>query len=229
MNARPLRRAAHTTALALPRVLEVISVNDDFTDRWTDVPALARDRDPLAIGAQESKETDYRKRLGKQWGVRQRMDDDATSGVAVIWNRSRAHSIGITRDRPEHIGHGWQVLVEPLPGDDMLARGIVWQDLAIKGWPARVRIASTHRPPQRHRHLWDTFDDRLEAWLETSPIPVVVCMDANEAGGPNVDRRWRGIGIDGFLTDLTIPSVYELAPARSDHRPVSGAVRISTR
>lgn len=226
---RAARRVTHETALRFPRVLEVVSVNDDFTDAVTDVPALARTRDPLAIGAQESKGVDYRKRLGKQWGVRQRLDSDATSGVAVVWNKSLAHTIGVTRDRPDHIGHGWLPLVEPRPGDDMLTRGIVWQDLAVKSWPARIRVASTHRPPQRHRHLWAAFDDHLEAWLELSPLPVIVCMDANEAGGPNVDRRWRGIGIDGFVSNLAIPSVYELAVARSDHRPVSGAVRIGAR
>lgn len=224
---RIARRAAHAGVLQLPRVHEVITCNDDYTDRWTDVPALARNRDAVAIGAQESKGIDYRKRLGQQFGVRQRMDNDATAGVAVVWNRSLASAIGSATDRPGQLGSGWLPLVVPRRGDDMLTRGVAWQDLTLRAYYSPVRVASAHRPKKTLDHLWTQFDDQLEALVDASPIPVIVCMDANESGGPNIDGRWAGIGIDGFLVrGLWVPSTYELAKARSDHRPLSAAVRL---
>lgn len=227
--ARELRRARHAAVLKLPRVHEVITVNDDFTDNLTDVPALARNRDPLGITAQESKGIDYRKRLGKQFGVRQRMADDATQGVAVVWDRNQATAIQGERDVSAKVGYGWRQLVGEVRGE-MLARGVVWQDLEVTTTGDRFRLASTHRPPWRIHDRWPAFDDALEAWLNVSPLPVLLGMDANERGGPNVDPdyRWRGIGIDGFLSDLPVPTVFELAWRNSDHRPVSGGFRATT-
>lgn len=222
---REIRRRTHSASLRLPGVHEVITVNDDFTDALSDVRYLLRTREPLALGTQESKRTDYREQLDDRWGVRQRMTDDSTAGVAVVWDRQRAKVAGPNRNRVGLLGHGYRELVVPHHGEDMLARGIVWQDLELRDGGGLFRIASTHRPPQRHRHLWSPFDDALEAWLERSLVPVVLCTDANQPGGPNVsDWRWRGIGIDGFTTDLRIPSVLELDRRNSDHRPVSGAL-----
>lgn len=224
---RELRRRAHQLALATPGFHEVITVNDDFTDELSDVRFLLRTREPLALGAQESKMTDYRDRLDDRWGVRQRMDDEASAGVAVIWDRTRVRSVGASKNQPSLRGHGYRPLVVPRHGEDMLTRGVVWQDLELRTGGV-FRKASAHRPPARHRHLWPIFDDCLEGWLEASPIPVVLSMDDNQPGGPDLDDdhwKWRGIGIDGFTTDLRIPSVYELDHRNSDHRPVSGALR----
>lgn len=225
---REVRRHAHGALLALPGVHEVITVNDDFTDALSDVRYLLRTRKPLVLGAQESKRTDYRAQLDDRWGVRQLMTDESTAGVAVVWDRQRAKATGGTRNHPRLLGSGYKPLVVPTHGEDMLTRGIVWQDLELVHDGGIFCMASTHRPPQRHAHLWPEFDDALEAWLEARPVPVVLATDNNQAGGPNVDDdhwRWRGIGIDGLVSDLRVLSVFELDYRNSDHRPVSGALR----
>lgn len=229
---REERRRAHTSQLRRTGFHEVITVNDDFTDDLSDVRYLARTRRPAVIDAQESKRTDYRQVLDLSWGVRQRLTDDSTAGVATIWDRKILDAIGESRDRVGQIGYGYLPLVEPHHGEDMLTRGIVWQDLEVLATGFRFRSASTHRPPQRHDHLWPIFDDHLEAWLDASPLPVLVGTDNNQPGGPNVDdnlARWKGIGIDGFLGDIQVTSVYELDQRNSDHRPVSGAARLKAR
>lgn len=224
-----VRSLAHHTALALPGMGEAITVNDDYTDSLSDVAYLCRTRRPLLVDAQESKRTDYRTRLDDRWGVRQRMTDDSTAGVAVIWDRHHADAIGAARDRPLQIGFGYVPLVVPRRGEDMLTRGIVWQDLEVIETGFHFRSGSTHRPPRRHSHLWPAFDDQYEEWLDASPLPVLVGMDGNEPGGPNVSARWRGIGIDGFSGDLTVASVLELPRRNSDHLAISGAVRFRSR
>lgn len=229
--ARRERRTAHEWQLRRAGFHEVITVNDDFTDELTDVRYLARTRRPLIMDVQESKRTDYRKILDDGpdgWGVRQRLADDSTAGVATIWDRQLVTAIGDTRDQASRLGFGYAPLVVPHNGEDMLTRGIVWQDLKLAATGFRFRSASTHRPPLRHRHLWPVFDDHLEAWLEDSPLPTLVGTDNNQPGGPNVpdDWRWKGIGIDGFFGDIVVSSVYELDRRNSDHRPVSGAARL---
>lgn len=230
---REARRAAHRLQLARPSVYEALTVNDDFTDRWTDIPALARERLPLLIGGQEAKSINYRERgLSETYGLRHRQHDEATQGVLVAWNRQLAHTIGQALDDPAALGRGWIPIIEPRAGMDMLVRGVVWQDIHLRGTSTRIRGASYHRPPLRHRELWREADDRLEAWLDASPIPVVLLTDANEVGGPDVDDErwtWRGVGIDGALTNVPVPSVYDLARRRSDHRPVSIALHLGGR
>lgn len=227
---RALRRVRHAALLARPSVYEVVTVNDDFTDQLSDVRHLARTRRPLLLLTQESKRTDYRRILGDSWGVRQRLTDDSTAGVAVIWDRRRVKPVGDARDRPPRLGGGYVPLVVPNRGEDMLTRGVVWQDLEVVATGYRFRGYSTHRPPARHRHLWPRFDDHLEAFIAASPLPVLGGTDNNQAGGPDIDdslARWHGVGIDGFTTSPgpRVVSVYELDRRHSDHRAVSGAVR----
>lgn len=225
---RQARRLAHNTALLLPDIAEIITVNDDFTDHLSDVRHWARTRRPLALAVQEGKRTDYRDLLGPRWGVRQRQQDDSTRGVAVVWDRDQAERAGHAQHTPRQIGGGYRPLVAPRRGDDMLTRGVVWQDLELLDGGI-LRVASTHRPPQRHNHLWRTFDAQLEDWLAASPVPVVLGLDNNQVGGPDLDDEhwaWRGVGIDGFTSDLPIRSVYELAKRNSDHRAVSAAVDV---
>ena len=225
---RQARRALHAAQLARPGTFEALSVNDDFTDKVTDIPFLARTRHPLAIGGQETKGIDYREKLDHTWGVRQRMSNEATQGVMVAWSRELAYAVGSEVNMPTRLGHGWLPLVEPGPGNDVLTRGVIWQDVQIRGYGHKVRIASTHRPPFRDRDLWKAYDAALEAWLDASPIPVLLLTDANEAGGPDFDDEqwgWRGIGIDGAVSNLRLVSAYELSFLRSDHRPLSIAVR----
>lgn len=227
--ARQIRRGKHAVILRRDGFHEVITVNDDFTDELTDLRYLARTRKPLAMAGQEVKETDVRALLDDGWGVRQRLTDDSTRGVCVVWNRDLARAIGRTKNRPSTIGDGYLPLVKPGPRDGMLTRGVVWQDVEVLTGE-RFRIASAHRPPARFRHLWPAFDDNLEAFLQASPLPVVLGTDNNQVGGPDVDPdyKWRGIRIDGFVTDAAIPSVYELAYRSSDHRPVSGALSLAS-
>lgn len=228
--ARQARRGRHALLLRRDGYHEVITVNDDFTDDLTDLRYLARTRHPLAMAGQEVKATDVRHLLDDGWGIRQRLTTDATRGVCVVWNRDLASAIGRAKDRPEKIGDGYLPLCPGVPGPDgMLTRGVIWQDLQLLTGE-RFRKASAHRPPARFRHLWPTFDDNLEQFLEASPLPVVLGTDNNEVGGPNVapEWKWRGIRIDGFVSDAVIPSVYELAYRSSDHRPVSGALSLAS-
>lgn len=229
---RAARRARHAVALARLGSHEILSVNDDFTDHVTDIPRLARKRRPLAIGGQETKGINYHQRMPDGWGVRQRLTSDATAGVMVAWDKDRARAIGNAKDQPARVGHGWVPLVEPRDGDPMLTRGVVWQDLQVRGYGDEFRLASTHRPPRYLAHLWTEFDRNLRRWLEASPIPVVLCMDANDVGGPGfIDDpwQWRGRGIDGVITNLRVTSAFELDQRRSDHQPVSHAVRTGQR
>lgn len=210
---------------------EALSVNDDFTDRKTDLPALLKARRPAFLGAQETKLTKVNPRvrhaLGWQYGVRQDRRHDGAAGVAVAWDRVIARGIGRAVDDPEELGGGWLELL--YAGDGLLARGVVWQDLIVRvGWTAqaRVRLASTHRPPRRDKHLWSTYDTALARWANDSPLAVLLLMDSNEPGGPAVlsrltGMRWRGVGIDGALTDLTTGPATALPRRQSDHRAVS--------
>ena len=223
-------RLRHRIALRQPRTVEVVTLNDDYTHHSTDITSVLRARArALAVGIQEGKVVDYRRVLGPRWGVRQRMASPATAGVAVVWDRHRCRPVGIARDNPRRTGYGWQVLVEPRPREDLLARGVVWQDVRING--RVIRLASTHRPAWRHRHHWAAYDQALDAWLAASPVPVVVMLDNNSARRPNLNSRWRwrGVGIDGVITDLPVRSVLQLARRRSDHAPVSVAIRIPRR
>ncbi len=207
-----------------------ITVNDDFTDRLTDVTHLLATHRPLVAGVQEGKQTTYvrhvRRDLRHRYGVRQDDRHDGAAGVAVLWNRTHARPTGHNEDRPDRLGGGW---LELLPaGDGLLARGVVWQDLELRTstGPMRVRVASTHRPPQRDQHLWRSFDRALASFAAASPLPLLVFMDANEEGGPTALVRrtglaWHGVGIDGVLTDLAAPSAPTALERRhSDHHAV---------
>lgn len=223
-------------------VIEGITINDDFTDRTSDVPALLAARAPIWVGVQEGVQTRYRQLLSRllgrlrrlRWGVRQRTTTEATQGVAVIWDRYWCRAIRRHRDKPHRLGYGWQPLAD---SPQTRIRGVIWQDLAVRiqllGRRLRVRIASTHRFPPRERDQWLAFDHALANWLLASPLPVVLFMDANERGGASAllqllekaapgRFRWVGDGIDGAITDLpTAAAATALARRASDHRPVS--------
>lgn len=224
-------------------IREALSVNDDFTDRTTDLPALLKARRPAFLGAQETKRTQVNPRvrhaLGWQYGVRQDRRDEGAAGVAVAWDRVIARPLGRAVDDPEELGGGW---LELLPaGDGLLARGVVWQDLIVRrGWTAttRIRLASTHRPPRRNANQWPAYDTALARWADDSPLPVLLLMDSNEPGGPAVLSRltgmtWRGVGIDGALHDPHLTPVTSalrhasaLPRRQSDHRAVSILIRL---
>jgi hypothetical protein len=215
----------------VPAPLSGLSINDDFTDRLTDVTHLLATQRPVVAGIQEGKATDYarllRRDLGRRYGVRQDHRHDGAAGVAVTWNRWLARPLGRSVDDPSRLGGGW---LELLPaGGGLLSRGVVWQDLEVDLGGLRtdrVRVAATHRPPQRYRHLWPAFDRRLAAFCEDAPAPVLVFMDANEEGGPvalvrRSGLRWHGVGIDGALTDLAADEASALPRRHSDHQAVA--------
>lgn len=229
---RKQRRLRHDRILAKPYTGEVLSINDDYTDAVTDVPHLLRERRALGAGVQEGKGRDYRARLPDRYGVRQRLASDATSGVAVVWDREQAGSIGGTRNRPGMRGTGWVPIIEPRRGDPMLTRGVIWQDLQVIETGLEFRLAAYHRPPGYLSHLWEDADETMRAFLLASPIPVHVLTDNNSrrppAGLPS-GMRWRGSGIDGSLGDVPVLSTYALAYLRSDHRAVSQALDLRDR
>lgn len=231
------------TALKVPGVVEALTVNDDFTDRLTDLPALLKARRPAFLGAQETKRTKVDERighaLGSRYGVRQDRRDEGAAGVAIAWDRVIARPLGRAVDDPEELGGGW---LELLPaGDGLLARGVVWQDLRVRlGWVGntRIRLASTHRPPRRNANQWPAYDTAFARWADDSPLPVLVLMDSNEPGGPAVlslrtGMRWRGVGIDGALHDphltpraLALHHAVSLPRRQSDHHAVSIPIRL---
>lgn len=245
MTTRRVRAARRTWArltstLRRAVTADVITVNDDFTDHLTDVPALIRWRRPFGIAVQEGKNTRYRPLVkGMGYGVRQNTTTSATAGVSVLWDRKQAHAVRRPhRDRPRRRGHGYAVLVGPAHG--IQARGVVWQDLRVRrvGWrkltPGRrpiVRLASTHRPPKRADASWPAYDAALTRWLAASPHPVILGTDNNDEDRPDVPARWEWhhVGIDGVLTDVTVLRVTPLAQSVSDHRAVSAEVVLPER
>lgn len=228
--------------LKAPGIVEALTVNDDFTDRRTDLPALLKYRRPAFLGAQETKRTKVDQRvthaLGSRYGVRQDRRNEGAAGVAVAWDRVVARALGHSDD-PEELGGGW---LELLPaGDGLLARGVVWQDLRVRlGWVGntRIRLASSHRPPRRNANQWPSYDDGLARWADDSPLPVLLLMDSNEPGGPAVlsrltGMRWRGVGIDGALHDphleprsAALRHAVSLPRRHSDHHAVSIPIRL---
>ena len=214
----------------------MFSLNDDFARPASDVPTVLAER-PLAVGTQESKRAVDSDRYpdfarNRDYGLRQRRTNSATRGVAVFWDRRRLKPVGSAVDQPARLGSGWRLLLSG-KGNDLQDRGIVWQDVEVKGKQKRFRIASCHRPPKRDDHLWPRFDAALTAWIKASPVPVWVAMDANQPGGPPSVKaatglRWYGDGVDGGLTDLPVDRdpLGILRVAHSDHGRAVG-VRVA--
>ncbi|MBU2693865.1 endonuclease/exonuclease/phosphatase family protein [Pimelobacter sp. 30-1] len=220
-------------------MLEGVTVNDDFTDRVSDVPAILAARRPAWIGVQEGKREDYAGLLDDpRYAVVQRMTSDATRGVAVVLDLDQVRPVGRYVDDPRRRGHGYRQLTAA--GLGILARGVVWQDVRIAGPLGRrrvVRLASTHRHPRRARARWSDFDGALVDWLLASPVPVWLAGDFNapvaavRLRGAATARRGRGI--DGHV--LTGPLRFVDRRARrlrkrtSDHAGVSALVRVPRR
>lgn len=222
--------------LGRPGVVEGISINDNFANEISDVPALLATRQPMWVGVQEGLRSNFRELLGLRWGVRQRLTSEATQGVAVIWDRLRFRAFRGHIDKPHRRGHGWKAIADSL---ETRMRGVIWQDGVVRrkvaGVRLLVRLASTHRFPRRERERWPVFDEHLVAWILACPddLHLVLFMDCNEDGGPSHllelleaaapgRYRWIGRGIDGCITDLDDAAIAEvLARRTSDHKPVS--------
>ncbi len=212
-----------------------VSLNDDWGNKATDVPAIVAQTRPLVMGVQEGWRQDYAKAIRtadpkqpRRWHVRQEMENAATAGVAVIWDHRRLKDIGISKYVAKK-GHGLQEIGR---GADTRMRYVIWQDVMFRdnvdrgALPKRFRLASVHRPPVRDRASWHDFDAVLGLWLKRSPLPVLLFMDGNEHGGPeplmsslSSAYSWhaKGESIDGAVTSLPVKGVVEVATPTSDH------------
>lgn len=219
-----------------PAVFEVITRNDDFTDRKTDVPAILRARRPLGMLVQEGKNTDYRALLGERYLVVQDMSTPATAGVAVIVDKHQIERSGTS-------GH-----VPLVSAKGLLPRGVTWVQVMVDG--ERIVLASAHRPPQRNSRDWPAFDRALRKWKAGIALPIVLGMDTNVPGKPARKRRemkrlaasygmrYRGRKLDAVFVRRTrrgqkqprlvfahlVARLY--ARMRSDHHPIGALFRV---
>lgn len=207
---------------------EVITRNDDFTDRKTDVPYLLRTHRPAIVGTQESKFTDYRKELrDERYHIAQDTSTPARQGVAVIIDTEQVGPV------PAPTLH--RVLIE---AKGLLPRGVTWTHTQLDG--RSVVVASAHRPPQRNSDDWPAFDRALTGWIRDQSIPVILCMDSNVPGNKRrkkrelkalarrYNMRARGAGLDAVFInrDLRFASAARAyRKLRSDHRPVGSLLR----
>lgn len=230
--ARAAQRARHQQILTRPGFAETLTINDDYTDRVSDVASLIRVRRPLGAGVQEGKGKSYDALLGPRYGVQQDLTSPATAGVAVVWDKQQADALG-AEGGPGRRGHGWSPIIEPRRGDSMLTRGVVWQDLRVIATGYEFRLASYHRPPGYLDHLWPDADMTFLAWLRVAPLPVHCLTDNNSRRlSPLIHGtrfRWRHAGIDGSIGDVRVRSTYALTYGQSDHRPVSQAIDVRDR
>lgn len=235
-----------TDLLARAWVHTIVTVNDDYTDQVTETRRLTRaarflpkrlrqrleqsKRLPMALLCQETKNSDLRALLPERFGVRQFLDNDATAGVAVVWDTEQATAL----DGVEHAG--WRSLVLP-NGVRMETRGVVWQDVEV-GEPGSgriVRLAAAHRPPGRYDHLWPAFDRALRVWASESPYPILLGIDGNTHDLAGLRKRLRFRYLRGHRIDAVLgkgkglrpvgPAV-ALAKGRSDHNPIRTLWRI---
>lgn len=217
-------------------VHEVITCNDDFTDNKSNIKDLFWPRRPLAIFAQEAKNTDYRTWIKnhEKVGVVQFKFSNAVQGSAVIWDREQAHSYGdAVGPFPAIPGCGYWNLV-PNSGRGMLDRYAVWRDVEVgeRGSGRIVRLMSAHRPPPRKSGTWDQFDERLDWLIGVSPFPVILGADINTKSlwkWPNkiTNGRWNARG--GHVDSVTafgkgdevslVASEKRLPKGSSDHHP----------
>lgn len=207
---------------------KLITINDDFTDALSDVPALLAEHAPFAVFVQEGKRTRYwrvlrrirRKRhnAGDQLRYRQvqltRTDHQA--GLAIVWDAVTAPLVS---------GPYYRVLVEP-DGAAMLKRGVLWIVVDHPSLGAVV-LATTHRPPWRFRHLWPAYDEALRKWAAgRGAALLLVGIDVNTrrlaAFASRVGLTVAGKGIDAVLArGLQLRKPRRLKRRHSDHRPVA--------
>lgn len=193
---------------------KVVTLNDLYTDRLSDVPAVLNTTRPFALLVQEGKNTRYRrvlKRMRRAWkkansegrGKKlapppsyyrqvQITKSDAQAGLAIIWNAEKA---------PRLSGPHYRELVQP-HGAEMLPRGILWVVVDHPQWGPTV-LATSHRPPFRYRFLWPAYDRALGDWVRARRQAVILLgMDTNThdlRGMTRVGLSVAGKGIDAVL------------------------------
>jgi hypothetical protein len=195
-------------------LLKILVVNDDWTDRVTDVGELLDDYRADVALVQEGKRQRYAEHLDvERFGVAQSPE----GGSAVVWRLDRVHPIRDAEVRTLTPGQVEGYRVERRP--------IVWGLFTFRG--RRAALGSAHRHPPRMRRARPLFDRALRAWFaDLADEPrVIVGMDSNERGGLRGFMRgvyWHGHGIDGVLTRgrVAVVTVRPLKRRRSDHRPL---------
>ncbi len=198
--------------------LTITTMNDDFTDKVTDVKKAKAD----VVLLQETKNNRLRKALpdSDRFGVHQGTAADKAN-ASIVWKKGAARAT----DR------GYALGVEPR-GAAMLKRWISWVDMDVGG--TKVRMVSVHRPPKRFDHLWSAFDRNLAAFVKSSKLPVVIGMDANQVNPARMARltglKWHAPpgSIDGFLATpgIRFNNLRRLPKHRSDHHPVTADISI---
>lgn len=194
--------------------VRVATVNDDFTDRQTNLPLVARVADVMLT--QENKHDDVRRLLPEGWLSWQDLSSASTRGSAVCW-------------LPEVFRRG--------SSDQRIAargRGILPRRLTVvhgRVGKAPVTFIACHRPLKR-TGLQRAFDRVLALYctlLRWRRRFVVIGLDANERQ-PNrlahrCGLRWvapNRRSIDGLLISPAIrPRPAKALPKwTSDHHPV---------
>ncbi|MFN7133234.1 MAG: endonuclease/exonuclease/phosphatase family protein [Myxococcales bacterium] len=191
--------------------ITVATVNDDFTDRKTNLPKVKAS----VMLVQEAKNTNVRRAMSDKWGVHQNVKADDKAGTAVVWDRKKV-------DAKER---GYTLAVKP-NGAKMLNRWVNWTDVVVDG--VKVRMMSVHRPPPRYKHLWPRFDAQLAAFVRSYKGPIVVGLDANQRDPRGLERatglKWHAPkgSIDGFLASpgIEVDRIRRLPKGTSDHHPV---------
>lgn len=199
-------------------VFTVATVNDDFTDRKTNLKGIKAD----VMLVQEAKNTNLRKALSDKHGVHQNVKRDDKAGSAVVWKRGEVKAGK----------RGYELGVEP-KGAGMLRRWISWTDVKVDG--QNVRMVSVHRPPKRFSHLWPAFDRNLAAFVKDTKGKIVIGMDANQQNPRAMAKRcglkWQAPkgSIDGFLVSpgIRVKKLWRLPKGTSDHHPVVAKLEIT--
>lgn len=195
----------------------VATVNDDFTDRQTNLPGVKAD----VMLVQEAKNTNIDRVMSDSFGVHQNTGREDKAGSAVVWDKERVKAGQ----------RGYELGVDP-GGAAMLKRWISWTDVKVDG--VKVRMVSVHRPPQRFAHLWPRFDANLAAFVRKHQGPMVIGMDANQREPRGLERatglKWSAPkgSIDGFLVSagIEVERIKRLPKRTSDHHPVVATLRI---
>lgn len=164
-----------------------------------------------------------RERLSRKTiGVLQKTRTKGTSGVALVWDKSRVRMI----EGSDRIAVG----THP-EGVRMLTRYILAADFVIDG---RLIVTAVvwHRPKWAYRHLWPAFDAACLALVEQARHPVIVFTDNNSRSIPTALRpvlRAFARRIDMVLLSQQLRAIgqaFDLPRTGSDHLPVGLRVAI---
>ncbi len=214
--AKQIAKAAKA-GLHTGKTFTVATINDDFTDKKTSLNRVNQQVNPDIMLLQEAKNSNLAKDAGKGVGVFQNRSTDDKAGSAVAWDK----------DEVKAGKRGLALGVNPPKGVGMLSRYMTFTDVKVEG--RSVRMISVHRPPQRFKAQWPAFDRNLAAFVKSSPLPVIIGLDANERTPAGLAKatglRWESSGptsIDGFLVskELGVSNIRRLDKGVSDHHPV---------